>query len=300
MGIATEQGALKLSIVVTVMTGAAGIVGGFMTGSQAIMFDGMYSFVDVMLTIGSLAVSNLLRRAPTRQFQFGYWHLEPLAGTVQSAILATACVYALINAIQGLIGGGHPVSYGFALAMAGVLCITGIAMAAYVNRLARAQNSTLLAVDARSWLLSGLLSLALLLGYALAVVLDRSGHSDWVPYIDSLVLLCMSMAVLPIPLITLWGAARDVLQVAPQALDLRVRAVMDEVIRERGYLGYSSHVAQIGRAKFVEIHILVSPDLRIETVTTVDALRREIAARLDAAWPETWLTVDLTADPAWM
>ena len=57
MGIATEQGALKLSIVVTVMTGAAGIVGGFMTGSQAIMFDGMYSFVDVMLTIGSLAVS---------------------------------------------------------------------------------------------------------------------------------------------------------------------------------------------------------------------------------------------------
>ena len=173
-------------------------------------------------------------------------------------------------------------------------------MAAYVNRLARAQNSTLLAVDARSWLLSGLLSLALLLGYAIAVVLDRSGHSDWVPYIDSLVLLCMSMAVLPIPLVTLWGAARDVLQVAPQALDLRVRAVMDEVIRDRGYLGYSSHVAQIGRAKFVEIHILVSPDLRIETVTTVDALRREIAARLDAAWPETWLTVDLTADPAWM
>ena len=88
--------------------------------------------------------------------------------------------------------------------------------------------------------------------------------------------------------------------VAPEALDLHVRETMDEVIRERGFLGYSSHVAQIGRAKFVEIHILVSPDLRIETVKTVDALRREIAARLDAAWPETRLTVDLTADPAWM
>ena len=64
MGIASEQGALKLSIVVTVMTGVAGIVGGFVTGSQAIMFDGMYSFVDVMLTFGSLAVSKLLGRAP--------------------------------------------------------------------------------------------------------------------------------------------------------------------------------------------------------------------------------------------
>ena len=48
MAIATEQSALKLSIAVTVMTGAAGIIGGFMTGSQAIMFDGMYSFVDVI------------------------------------------------------------------------------------------------------------------------------------------------------------------------------------------------------------------------------------------------------------
>lgn len=39
---ATEQGALKLSIVVTALTGAAGIAAGFMIGSRAIMFDGMY------------------------------------------------------------------------------------------------------------------------------------------------------------------------------------------------------------------------------------------------------------------
>lgn len=89
-----EQRALKLSITVTLLTGLVGVLGGLTTGSRGITFDGMYSFVDVMLTFGSLAVSKLLMLEPSRRFQYGYWHLEPLVGAVQSALLATACVYA--------------------------------------------------------------------------------------------------------------------------------------------------------------------------------------------------------------
>jgi predicted Co/Zn/Cd cation transporter (cation efflux family) len=78
MNPASEQGALKLSILVTALTGVAGIAAGFMIGSRAIMFDGMYSFVDEVMTFGALAVSKLLMQEPTRRFQFGHWHLEPL------------------------------------------------------------------------------------------------------------------------------------------------------------------------------------------------------------------------------
>jgi cation diffusion facilitator family transporter len=300
MAPATEQGALKLSILVTALTGLTGIVAGFVIGSRAIMFDGIYSFVDVMLTSGALAVSKLLNREPTRRFQFGYWHLEPLAGVVESAVLVTACVYAIIDALQGLTSGGLAVSYRFGLVWAGVMCVSGMVMAIYVGRLARDLGSILLEVDSRGWLLSGLLSLALLAAYSLAVVLDGSAYSHWVPYVDPAVLLCMSLALLPIPLKTLIAAIQDVLQVAPQDLDQRVRFVLDAMTKERGFLRYSSHVAQVGRARFVELHILVPADYRVETVQAVDEIRREIAARLNASWPQTWLTVDLTADPEWM
>jgi predicted Co/Zn/Cd cation transporter (cation efflux family) len=166
--------------------------------------------------------------------------------------------------------------------------------------LARAQRSILLAVDARGWLLSGLLSLALLVAYGIAVTLDGSAYSHWVPYVDPAVLLCMSLALLPIPLKTLLAAIRDVMEVAPKDLDQRVRSVLDALVRERGFVRYSSHVAQAGRVQFIEIHILVPADFRVETVQAVDDIRREIAARLEASWPQTWLTVDLTADPEWM
>jgi cation diffusion facilitator family transporter len=300
MGPASEQDALKLSIVVTALTGVASIAAGFTIGSQAVIFDGMYSFVDVMMTFGALAVSRLLIQEPTKRFQFGYWHLEPLVGVVESAILATVCIYAAINAAQGLMSGGHVVSYGFGLIWVSVMCIASMAMAVYVGRLARARDSLLLSVDARGWLMSGLLSLALLVAYGIAVVIEDSAYSHWVPYIDPAVLLCMSLALLPIPLKTLFATIRDVLEVAPQDLDQRVRSVLNALKKERGYLRYSSHVAQVGRMQFVEIHILVPADYRVETVKAVDDLRREIAARLETSWPQTWLTVDLTADPEWL
>ena len=279
MSPASEQGALKVSIVVTALTGMAGIVAGVMIGSRAIIFDGMYSFVDVMLTFGALTVSKLIIKEPNRRFQFGYSHLEPLVAAVESAILVTVCIYAAINAVQGLMSGGNAVSYGFGLLWAGVMCVSGMAMAVYMGRLARAQDSILLTVDARGWIMSGLLSLALLVAYGIAMALDGSAYSHWVPYVDPAVLLCMSLALLPIPLKTLFITIRDVLELAPKDFDQRVRSVLDTLTKERGFLRYSSHVAQVGRVKFVEIHILVPADFRVETVRTVDDIRREIAAR---------------------
>ena len=58
----TEQGTLKFSIALTVLLGVLGVASGLATGSQAIIFDGMFSFVDVLPTIVSLLVVKLIAR----------------------------------------------------------------------------------------------------------------------------------------------------------------------------------------------------------------------------------------------
>lgn len=297
---AAEQRALKLSIVVTGLAGTMDIAVGFAMGSRAIVFDGMYSLVDVMLTFGALAVSKLVMQEPSERFQYGYWHLEPLVGTVQSALLTLTCVYAVINGAQGLMSGGHRVAYGAGMVWAGMMAVACFGMAAYVSRIARRQASMLLDVDARAWLVSAFLSLGLMLAYGLAVVLARYGQEKWVPYVDPAVLLVLALALLPVPLKALLVAIRDVLEMAPEELDRKVRSIMDDLVEERGFLTYSSHVAQTGRGRFVEVHVLVSPDYPVRTVGEVDAIRREVSARLGASWPQVWLTVDLTSDPAYL
>ncbi|WP_421567321.1 cation diffusion facilitator family transporter [Stenotrophomonas sp. PD6] len=294
-----EQRVLKFSIGVTVAVSATGFTGGLLVGSQAILFDGVYSLVDVALTLVALAVLRLLGREGSTRFQYGYWHLEPMVEALGGAILALACIYAVANSIIGLTTGGHAVQAGPALMWASLLCVSNLGMAAFVRTRAIRLQSALLWLDVRAWLLSGMMSLAVVLAFVIALMLRGGGHEHWIPYLDPLVLAVISIAVLPVPLRGAWKAMREVLQVAPDSLDARVQTVMKQFVAEHGYLDFTSHVAKMGRMRFVEIHILTHPDTVIGTIGNVDALRDEIAERLDARGSEFWLTIDFTADPAW-
>ncbi len=273
----TEQGTLKFSIALTVFLGVLGVASGLVTNSQAIIFDGMYSFVDVVPTVVSLLVVKLIARGTSHRFQYGYWHLEPLVAVLRDAILAVACIYAAIDAVKALASGGHEVEYGRAALWAGILCVIGLSMTLFLRRRAKALQSPMLEVDARSWVVSTFLSLGLLIGFAMATALAGTRFQDWIPYLDAIALLSMALIMLPMPLIGLWRSMSDVLQVAPDELDARVHAVMDGVVKERQFLEYSSYIAKAGRGRFVEIHVLVPPESRID-IATADAIRREVSA----------------------
>jgi len=295
----TEQGTLKFSIALTICLGLLGVASGLVTGSQAIIFDGMYSFVDVVPTVVSLLVVKLIARGSSHRFQYGYWHLEPLVAVLRDSILAMACIYASVDAINTLASGGHEVEYGRAAAWAGILCFIGLLMTWFLSRRAKKFDSLMLRIDARSWIVSAALSMALLLGFVFAAALHGTRFESWVPYMDAIALLTMALIMLPMPLRGLWRSMGDVLQMAPDSINQRVHAVMESIVKERGFLEFTSYIAKVGRGKFVEIHILVPPDTRID-IAMADEIRREVSDRLDAGSPTIWLTVDFTADRRWI
>jgi predicted Co/Zn/Cd cation transporter (cation efflux family) len=241
----------------------------------------------------------LLAQGTSQRFQYGYWHLEPLVLVLRDSILVVACIYAAVDAVKSLTSGGHAVEYGWAALCAGVLCVIGLAMTLFLFRRARQLKSPMLAVDARSWALSALLSLSLLIGFAVGAAITRTRFQDWIPYVDSIVLLSMAILMLPMPLLGLWRSMRDVLQIAPGELDGRVHAVMDALVKERGFLEYSSYIAKVGRGTFVEIHVLVPQESRID-IAVADAIRREVSDRLKAGTPTFWLTINFTAERRWL
>jgi predicted Co/Zn/Cd cation transporter (cation efflux family) len=295
-----EQRLLKASIFVTILVGAGGLGAGWLLNASAIMFDGIYSLIDVVLTMGSLTVSRLVVSQGSRRFQYGYWHLEPLMETVGGAILATACIYAGIDAVEGLLRGGHTLEFGTAIAWAAVLGIVGFGMAATMRRQARRLGSALLAMDARSWMVSAMLSFALLAGFGLAIAMEGTPFARWIPLVDPAVLLAVSMLTLPVPLLGTVRAFREILQVSPDVLDRKVRTVMDAVVAKHGFVEFSSHVQKMGRVQFIEIHVLLPQLYQFGPISKADAVRNEIAAQLGEDMSTTWLTIDFTGDRDWL
>lgn len=300
MDTSLEQAQLRISIALTFVLGSACVIVGLWLRSQSIAFDGAYSLVDVVLTTGSLAVSRLLASDGSRRFQFGYWHLEPLVVAFNAAILATICGYAAITAVYDLLDGGHRLAFGFGAAWAALIGVLSMAMALYMRHQARKLQSNLLDLDARGWFIGASISLAVLAGFGVAALVSGSSLDHWTPYIDSSTLLILTVALLPLPLSSLWRAMHEVLQLAPDTLDTEVKSVMREIAREHGYLDFASYVAKIGRMRFIDIHILLEPDASPGTMAEVDAVRADIAKRLGGDLRIEWLTIAFTSRREWM
>jgi predicted Co/Zn/Cd cation transporter (cation efflux family) len=285
-----EQRVLKQSIVATAIVGTSCVVFGLWAGSRSIMFDGVYSLLDVFLTLGSLVVSRLVTSAGSRRFQYGYWHLEPLVLTFNSAMLCLLCVYALINGIDGLLGEGHAMEFEAGIAWVVVVGAACLALYFYCNAQARKLHSELLKLDAKGWLVSGALNMALLIAFALGALAELTDYRNAGMYADSLVLVILALVMIPVPLSSCVRALREVLQIAPPDLDRRVRDVLDAVNAKHRFAGYRSFVARTGRIALVEVHFRVPLDLPIGTIRELDAVRSEIRAALHE--PHVWLTVN--------
>ena len=55
-----------------------------------------------------------------------------------------------------------------------------------------------------------------------------------------------------------------------------------------------------GRARFIEIHIVLPSGYPLTSVKTLDALREEIAELLGKADSARWLTISFTGDRRWI
>ena len=285
---------------VTIILALTSIGFGLWISSKSVMFDGFYDLIDAAMTGAALLIVRLISRGDDERFQYGYWHLEPMLALLNGLILAFACVYAFIDGLNGLIVGGRELQFGVGAIYAGVSSVINFAFFAYVRRSARHLGSQMLDVDARSWLMGGVLSAGLCLSFVVGGLLTQTGAARLAPYADPLILLIIALCLFPFPLMTIWKAGRDILMITPSDLDEKIHQLAKEVAERHGFVDYDSHVVKSGRQQFIEIG-LVAPSGDTETnFERLDAIRAEIAAAMGAASPGYWLTVDFTADKRWI
>lgn len=304
----TEQGILRGSIAMTLLVAAFGVVIGLASGSFSIVFDGVYSLADASMSGLALVVSTLIRRHTSQseasrrlaeRFNMGFWHLEPMVLALNGTLLCGVSAYALINAIANLLSGGTPLEFGLASLYAGIATLICFAFAAYEFRANRRIRSDFLALDAKAWVMSGCISLALLVAFAIGYLTEQTRYAWLGPYIDPAVLAVICVVILPIPLATIRQALADILLVTPPDLKQHVDAVAQAIVEQYGFISYQAYVARVGRARQIELYFIVPPDWPAQTLDEWDAVRDVIGQAIGDEGPNRWLTIAFTTDPQW-
>jgi len=298
---AAEQRLLKISIGVTMAVSLFGVLSGLLSSSLSIMFDGMFAAIDAAMSGLALFVSRLVtRESHNHRFQFGYWHIEPMVLAFNGGTLMLLCLYAFINAVDSFLAGGRQLAFDWAIAYAVVVCVICFGMYFYERRLNRRIGSDFVRLDAQSWLMSAAITSALLVTFAIAAAMKGTRFEYLTPYADPVVLAALTLCLVLVPIRTVRKALTEILLITPPDLDRHVRGVMERIVAKYGFKSFTSYVVKVGRAQFIEIHVAVPAGVRLDNVTAVDAIRREIAEAIGGEGPERWLTIDFTADPRWL
>jgi len=295
---AFEVRLLRVSILATLAIALVGIVLGILADSVAIIFDGLFSLIDAAITMLMLAVARLVASEGNRRFQYGFWHLEPLVLGFKASVLLLLIGYAFVNAVQQLLAGGNEPQLGIAVVYAAVVTALCAVLWFYVRRQNQRLESELVRLEVHGWLMSLLITGALLVAFVAAMGMRGGAYEYLLPFVDPAVLALLSLTLLPIPLAEVRRAFGEIFVEAPRELDEELRCVMEAFIARHGFERFASYVSKAGRGKFIEVSVLVPQSYPPHTIAHFDALRAEIGAALGDGGPERWLTIVFTGDPS--
>ncbi|MEH6516369.1 MAG: cation diffusion facilitator family transporter [Halioglobus sp.] len=293
-----EQSLLRLSLYGVMFFVVLALGFAVLTRSDAILFDGIYSLISFCMSLATLKVAKLAQRPDDENFHFGYTAIEPTLNLFKSLIVIVTCVFAATEAVQRLMAGGNPANYGLGVVYAAIATVGSLLVAWKMYHSSRDYRSDLVRVDAKTWLIDGLLSAAILLGFIGAWWLQRSPWAEYANLVDPLLLITLVVLALPIPAKIMIDSFKEVIAMAPPEV------VVDE-IEARLLLSLADvrhdhvevRVSKRGRNTYVLVHVVVAEDFAIKSIAELDDIRDHSDQQLQLLNPEIVMDMLFVKNP---
>ena len=292
--------ALLVSVWVSAAFAVVSLVWGLAVGSLTIVFDGLYSFAAVVLSLFGVLALRTSARGPDERYPWGREAWEPLAIVVKATALAALCVYALVGAVGELLSGGREIDAGGAVVYAVVSTAAGVAVSIYLRRRSRV-GSDLVRAESAEWTGDTLLGVGVLIGFLVALVLQRTGRPDLARYVDPAMVAIISAVFLWVPARLVRDGLREVLAMSPDAATQERLWTCVEEVRDRYRFAESFvRASKVGGRLDVEVDFVIGDTSTAQHVREFDAVRAELEACLAPLARRLSLSVGFTADRRWV
>jgi predicted Co/Zn/Cd cation transporter (cation efflux family) len=264
---------------------------GLWTGSQVILFDGVQAFIGIGLAWIALRAARIVQAGPTDRFPFGREALSPLVVGVEAIALLATCTYAALEAVNTILDGGGELPAAPQLIYASITSVLALWVWWLLRRVPDAE---MVAAEAIAWFAGAVLSVAMLVAFGGALVLDSAGLGHVAAYVDPALLLLACVAFVVPPIGMLRSAFHELLEGVPLG---PLHDQVDELVRattERfGLTEPVVRMSKLGPKLYLEVEFLVDGEW---TVDSSDRVRRDLVERLGEVPHHPWVTVGFTAD----
>lgn len=248
----SEKGA-KVSVAAYVIFSILKITAGYLTGSKALMADGLNNTTDIVASLAVLIGLKMSRKPPDGDHPYGHFRAETVSALLASFIMATVAVQVLFQAAHSLIYFKAEAPNPAAAWIALVTSICMLFVYSYNKRLAARYNSHALMAAAKDNFSDAMVSIGVVVG----VVGSRFG----LPWLDPLAALVVGLMIAK----TAWDIFKQASHTLTDGFDVNELEVFRNTAASTpGVLGVKDIKARIlGSIVLVDIIITVDPELNV-------------------------------------
>ena len=295
-----ENKILKLSVVGALFFALFGIAWGWAIDSDMIIFDGLYSFISVILSMLSLYINNYMAKRDFEKFPFGKHILEPIVISIKSLIIAIMCLYSLVGAVKSIISGGNNLEFGLAIIYSIVSVIGCGAISLYMKVKSKALSSELIKAEFTQWFMDTALSTAVLVGFIIGIAISNTKLNFLNPYIDPVMTVAASLLCIRIPIKIFIESFKEVICVkANDEINDDIYVLVKEIEEEYKFEDSITRVSKVGRELRIEIDFVYNKDSKLKTLDQMDNVREEINDAIKHIDYKKWLNVSFTGNKKW-
>ena len=188
-----------VSIVGNGLLSVAKIVAGLISGSFAVVGDGIDSASDVAVSIVMIVAARVMGRRPNKKYVYGYAKAESIATKILSMLIFFAGAEMLISAVEHLFSHEERVMPGAVAIYVTVFSIVcKLLLSLYQTRVGKRTGSSMLVANGVNMRNDMIISLSVLAGLFFSFILDM-------PVLDSVTALLVSLFI---PMSSSWTESR--------------------------------------------------------------------------------------------
>ncbi len=288
-----EKLGMKISVVGSSLLSISAIVLALLAKSQAILLDGLYTFITLVMGLVSLKVIALLKIPENKTRPFGYMALEPFLNLIKSLIMLILLIVFLITNIQVLSAGGRWISLDMTIVYIFICLFIYAVIILMLRKCGRLTQSSILALEIQNWQIDALQTIGIAVSLIIAMILIRMGYTAILPYIDPLVVIALVIISLPVTIKVFVLEFRRLLLVAPEnSIEQEVTEHIAEISNQYGIRQIRVWGLKSGRTLFLFLYC----DLKDDQVTIhlLDEIRRAIFRKLATVYPAFWADIMFT------
>lgn len=278
-----ESKILKLSVMGTLFFAVLGVSWGWLVNSDMILFDGIYSFIGVILSSASLFVCKIIKEKDNRDFYFGKYILEPLIITINSLVLTIMCTYSMISSIQTLLAGGNSVNINSAFIYSIISTIGCAVVFLGIKSKNKKEQSELIKSETVQWFMDFLLSGSIFIGFLIVIILSNTKFKEIVVYIDPIMVLLASMVCVRNPIKRFVRNFKEVVGlIKPEKVSRQVEKQIKAIENNYGFLKAATKVMKRGRSIQIEINFSNEESSEEElTLEEMNLIKDELIRKID-------------------